>query len=82
VKMAAAWGGLIDITPDAVPVIGPVEGLPGLVVATGFSGHGFALGPAAGELAADLATGATPAVDPVPFQPERLATARIGVEVV
>lgn len=82
VPMAAAWGGVIDITPDAVPVIGLVEGLPGLVVATGFSGHGFALGPAAGELAADLATGATPAVDPAPFRPERLATARIGAEVV
>jgi glycine/D-amino acid oxidase-like deaminating enzyme len=66
-----AWGGLIDVTPDAVPVISPVESLPGLVVATGFSGHGFGIGPGAGKLAAELATGAAPCVDPAPFRLER-----------
>jgi hypothetical protein len=40
------------------PVISPVPDLPGLTVATGFTGHGFGIGPAAGRLAADLATGA------------------------
>src|SRR5690606_22310966 len=38
------WSGYIDYTPDAVPVIDRT-GPQGLVVATGFSGHGFALGP-------------------------------------
>ena len=42
------WAGLIDVTPDVVPVISPVEALPGFVVATGFSGHGFGIGPGAG----------------------------------
>ncbi|MFI5014216.1 MAG: NAD(P)/FAD-dependent oxidoreductase [Hyphomicrobiales bacterium] len=77
-KVAASWGGLIDVTPDAVPVISKVEAMPGLVIATGFSGHGFGIGPGAGKLAADLVTGATPIVDPTPF---RLARFRRSVRV-
>ena len=67
-RVAQQWAGLIDVTPDAVPVISPVAALPGLVIATGFSGHGFGIGPAAGRLAADMATGAPPIVDPAPFR--------------
>jgi glycine/D-amino acid oxidase-like deaminating enzyme len=74
-RVADSWGGLIDATPDAVPVIGPVAALPGLVLASGFSGHGFGLGPGAGRLAAELATGAPPVVDPTPFRLERFARA-------
>ncbi|WP_340643346.1 NAD(P)/FAD-dependent oxidoreductase [Roseococcus thiosulfatophilus] len=66
-KPARLWAGWIDSTPDAVPVISPVATLPGLVVAAGFSGHGFGIGPGAGRLAADLATGAPPVVDPAAF---------------
>ena len=65
------WAGLIDATPDALPVISPVETLPGFFVATGFSGHGFGIGPGAGRLMADLATGSPPAVDPTPFRHAR-----------
>jgi glycine/D-amino acid oxidase-like deaminating enzyme len=72
-RVVQQWAGLIDVTPDAVPVIGPVEALPGLIVATGFSGHGFGIGPAAGRLAADLATGARPLVDPTPFRFSRFS---------
>jgi glycine/D-amino acid oxidase-like deaminating enzyme len=71
-QVAEKWAGLIDTTPDTVPVIAPVQKIPGLTVATGFSGHGFGIGPAAGQLAADLATGAPPLVDPAPFRFERL----------
>ncbi len=39
------WAGLIDVTPDVVPVISLAQDLPGLVIATGFSGHGFGIGP-------------------------------------
>ncbi|MDR6290345.1 glycine/D-amino acid oxidase-like deaminating enzyme [Inquilinus ginsengisoli] len=67
-KVVQEWAGLIDVTPDAVPVISTVDTVPGLVVATGFSGHGFGIGPAAGHLAADLATGARPIVDPTAFR--------------
>ncbi|KFF49312.1 D-amino acid oxidase [Gammaproteobacteria bacterium MFB021] len=68
VHLARAWAGMIDTTPDLVPVISPVEAIPGFTVATGCSGHGFGIGPAAGRLAADIATDATPVVDPAPFR--------------
>jgi glycine/D-amino acid oxidase-like deaminating enzyme len=70
-KIAATWGGLIDSTPDVIPVISPVEKVPGFVIATGFSGHGFGIGPAAGRLAADLATAHMPLVDPREFRLSR-----------
>ncbi len=65
---AERWAGIIDATPDGVPIIDAVASHPGLYVATGFSGHGFGIGPGAGRLAADLLTGASPVVDPAPFR--------------
>ncbi|HJM53415.1 MAG TPA: FAD-binding oxidoreductase [Dehalococcoidia bacterium] len=74
VGMESSWAGNIDSTPDQAPIIGPVTGGPtGLLIATGFSGHGFALGPAAGRLAADLVLGDEPVVDPRPFRHARFA---------
>jgi len=72
VQIEQAWGGLIDSTPDIIPVISPVASCPGLVIAAGFSGHGFGIGPGAGVLAADLATEADPVVDPTPYRYARL----------
>jgi glycine/D-amino acid oxidase-like deaminating enzyme len=54
--------------PDVVPVISAVDEVPGLVIATGFSGHGFGIGPGAGRLVADIVTGSNPIVDPAPFR--------------
>ena len=71
VRIAESWGGLIDTTPDAVPVIAPVQAVPGFFLMSGFSGHGFGIGPGAGRLMAELVTGATPVVDPTPFRFER-----------
>lgn len=71
-QVARAWGGLIDSTPDAIPVISAVDSLPGLHLSTGYSGHGFGIGPAAGRLAADLIAGDPPIVDPHPFRYSRL----------
>jgi len=67
------WGGYIDVTPDVVPYISSLGTLPGLTIATGFSGHGFGIGPAAGRLAAELATGASPSADPTPFRVSRFS---------
>lgn len=67
-KIAERWGGAIDAVPDAVPVISKVEKLPGFHLCTGFSGHGFGLGPGAGKLMAEIVTGETPCVDPSPFR--------------
>ena len=68
VAIAESWAGMIDVTPDAVPVIGPAAPLPGLFIATGFSGHGFGIGPGAGKLASELVSGAPTCVDPSPFK--------------
>jgi glycine/D-amino acid oxidase-like deaminating enzyme len=70
-RIVQKWAGMIDVTPDAVPVISPVDEAPGLIVATGFSGHGFGIGPGAGRLVADLATGSAPVVDPHDFRLSR-----------
>ena len=70
-RIAQEWGGMIDVTPDSMPVIGGVKRYPGLTLATGFSGHGFGTGPAAGELVADLVQGKTPLLDPAPYRPDR-----------
>ena len=72
VKIAHRYGGLIDFTPDWIPVISGVETMPGLYLSTGYSGHGFGIGPAAGRLAADLITGDAPIVDPQPYRYSRL----------
>jgi sarcosine oxidase subunit beta len=50
----AHWAGLYEVTPDAHPIIGPIAEVPGLVVVTGFSGHGFMHGPVAGLLVAEI----------------------------
>jgi glycine/D-amino acid oxidase-like deaminating enzyme len=71
VPVVQQWGGYIDVTPDVVPYLSLVGALPGLIIATGFSGHGFGIGPAAGRLAAELAIGDTPSVDPAPFRVSR-----------
>jgi glycine/D-amino acid oxidase-like deaminating enzyme len=72
-KVAETWGGMIDVTPDAIPVISGVDALPGFFIATGFTGHGFGIGPGAGRLMAQLVTGETPVVDPTPFRFSRFA---------
>lgn len=71
-QVAGSWGGLIDSTPDGIPVISAVDPLPGLYLSTGFSGHGFGIGPAAGQLAADLIAGDPPIVDPRPYRYSRM----------
>ncbi|MEM6390195.1 MAG: FAD-binding oxidoreductase [Pseudomonadota bacterium] len=77
-KVQAAWAGFIDTTPDGVPVIDPSETLPGFMLAAGFSGHGFGIGPAAGHLVADLITGAPPIVEPEQFKLARLRASSWG----
>jgi glycine/D-amino acid oxidase-like deaminating enzyme len=67
-RIQQSWAGYIDVTPDAMPVMDAVPRLPGLYLASGFSGHGFGIGPAAGEAMAQLIQGQTPAIDLHPFR--------------
>jgi glycine/D-amino acid oxidase-like deaminating enzyme len=73
---ASLYGSLTgpyDITPDWNPVLGPVSGLDGLFLAYGFSGHGFKLAPALGEVLAQAALGLETDVDLAPYRLERFA---------
>ena len=71
VKLAEAWAGMIDVTPDAVPTLGEDHRLAGLYIATGLSGHGFGIGPAIGRIMADLMLGRGPGHDLTRFRPQR-----------
>ncbi|MBS1027043.1 NAD(P)/FAD-dependent oxidoreductase [Gluconobacter albidus] len=62
-EIDAYWCGLVDQTPDALPVLDHVPGVEGLVMARGFSGHGFCLGPLTGKIMAALVQGEVSAVD-------------------
>ena len=53
--ISGSYAGCYDVTPDWNPVISPT-GIDGLLVAAGFSGHGFKIAPAVGKLVADLVT--------------------------
>ena len=68
-----SWAGYIDTTPDVVPVLGSVPSLGGLIVATGFSGHGFAMGPIAGRLVTELIVDGKPSLDLHGFRFTRFA---------
>lgn len=72
-EIAQRWAGYMDVTPDAVPVISAIDKVPGFYLASGFSGHGFGIGPAAGRLMADLVTNSTPVVDPADFRFSRFS---------
>lgn len=53
-KLLRAWAGTLAMTPDGLPIVGPVDGIEGYLLATGFSGHGFCLGPITGQLLSEL----------------------------
>jgi glycine/D-amino acid oxidase-like deaminating enzyme len=58
-RIARSWTGVVDMSPDGLPIIDARTGVEGLVVVSGLSGHGLALGPAIGRIAADLAVDGT-----------------------
>ena len=57
-----SWAGMIETTPDVVPVIDEAAQYPGFYIATGFSGHGFGIGPGAGKAIAGMLTGSDSAL--------------------
>lgn len=71
-SISHAWAGVMDVTPDAVPVIDAVPGLEGAWIASGCSGHGFGLSPGIGRLLADMMLERSFVVDPDPFRWSRL----------
>jgi glycine/D-amino acid oxidase-like deaminating enzyme len=76
--IARSWAGYIDAAPDLVPVLGEAAQLKGFVFATGFSGHGFAVGPIAGRLVSELILDGKPSLDLSAFRFSRFAEGAIG----
>lgn len=71
VKIVRTWAGWIDECVDGVPVLSDTPEVPGLVIACGFTGHGFGIGPAAGYVLAQLLAEETPSVDLSAFRYDR-----------
>ena len=71
-RLARVWGGLLDVTPDEIPVLDrtPVQGF---FVAAGFSGHGFCLGPITGQIIRELVLDGRSSLPLEPFRLERFA---------
>jgi glycine/D-amino acid oxidase-like deaminating enzyme len=74
--MVSAWGGVIDNTPDGIPVVSDVKRLPGLYLCTGFSGHGFSSSMGAGHCLAELIVDGKSTLDLAAFSYERLTDGR------
>ncbi len=63
VRIDRSWAGYIDMTPDLLPALDRLDRPAGLILATGFSGHGFGLGPIVGRLVSELALDGAPSLD-------------------
>ncbi|MEJ5945601.1 FAD-binding oxidoreductase [Pseudokineococcus basanitobsidens] len=82
--LSRGWAGLYEVTPDRDAALGLLAGGAAdhgvrVVAAAGFSGHGFLMAPAAGEVVRDLVLGAPTVVDVTPLDPARLAGAASDV---
>ncbi|MEO8851295.1 MAG: FAD-binding oxidoreductase [Allobranchiibius sp.] len=80
VGIASGWAGLYEMTPDHNALIGRSERVEGFLYATGFSGHGFLMGPAVGEVLRDLYLDIPPFVDVSSLRAERFESADIRPE--
>jgi sarcosine oxidase subunit beta len=72
-SISHAWAGLYEMSPDGNPILGAADGVDGLYLINGFSGHGFQHSPAAGRILADVIIGRDPHFDLTPFAPGRFA---------
>lgn len=70
-KIVRTWAGWIDDCADHVPVISAVEEVPGLILACGFSGHGFGISPTVGMLLSEMVVEGKPSIDLSDFRYDR-----------
>lgn len=75
--LARSWTGVYDVTPDWNPVLGKLPGIDGLLVAFGFSGHGFKLSPIVGRVVAQSALGMPTDLPLAPYSIERFAGGKL-----
>jgi sarcosine oxidase, subunit beta len=80
VGIAGGWAGLYEMTPDHNALVGEAGSVSRFLYATGFSGHGFLMGPAVGEVMRDLYLGRRPVVDVSGLDVRRFADAGMRPE--
>ena len=80
IEIRSGWAGLYEMTPDHNGLIGVAADVPGFTYATGFSGHGFLMGPSVGEVVAALVCGEAPVVDVSPLDVARFARGEVTPE--
>lgn len=78
IRLRRVWAGWIDSLPDALPVLGEAGQAEGFLLATGFSGHGFAMGPIVGRVMSELITEGRTSVDISQLSYDRFREGRIG----
>ncbi|MFI8482012.1 NAD(P)/FAD-dependent oxidoreductase [Pseudomonas sp. NPDC078700] len=78
VRVIESWAGFIDVLPDGIPVLDAPSHIPGLLIATGFCGHGFAMGPIVGQLMTQWLTQGATALDLSAFRSSRFADGSAG----
>jgi sarcosine oxidase subunit beta len=78
--LVGGWAGLYENSPDHNALIGKAA-VPGVLYATGFSGHGFLQGPAVGEIVRDLYLDRDPFMDPTAFSADRFGTGALLKEI-
>ncbi len=70
-KIIRTWSGFLDEMADHVPVLSKVDEVPGLVLACGFSGHGYGISPAVGQVMAELVSHGQPSISLEAFRYDR-----------
>lgn len=80
IRVVRQWAGLYNMTPDATPILGPVDEVPGFYLAVGFSGHGFMLAPAVGVLVAESILGQASELPIAPMSLARFARGELFKE--
>ncbi|WP_276229969.1 NAD(P)/FAD-dependent oxidoreductase [Pseudomonas citronellolis] len=78
VRVVESWAGMIDVLPDGIPVLDAPSEIRGLLVATGFCGHGFAMGPIVGQLMSQWLLDGQPGLDLHAFRLRRFADRTAG----
>ena len=79
-EVSNGWAGLYETTPDHNSVLGPPLGVDGLMLANGFSGHGFMHAPAVGQLITEWIVDGKPSLDLSPLRLERFAEQKATAE--
>ena len=73
IRVIRTWSGIESYLPDDIPIMGPSARVSGLYYAFGFCGHGFQLGPGAGDVMAELIDRGSTTTPIEPFHIKRFA---------